>query len=669
MNERRIARSRGFWWLTGSLIGGLLLSAVTAPAYAKKKKAQVRTAEDLLIVDCRLPGQYRQLGNGTSYLTPQRPAKTTAVDCRIRGGEYVAYDRASYSSALEVWQPRASGGDAEAQNYVGEIHEKGLAGTPDYESAALWYRRAAEQGDPRAQVNLAHLYEEGLGVERDPEAARRWYGKAAGIADEVILDSERLAKQLSQQVDALEGQVAAAAAELDEAHKELQRKQEELDGLRRRMNESRLQPDGRNPEEIEQLAGEIEQRGEDVAADAKALEARRRALAALRAQVAEVRAGALGEAGAGPVIEIIRPDVLTTRGPAIVPVPAGAVEMELRGQVTAAAGVEALIADDRPVTVDGKGLFSTTVPFAAERREIELVASDRLGREARVTLILQTGPAEIPPPAPGPESGPRPAAPSPDSAAGSSGQALIIGVADYQYFSDLATADRDAEDVAAVLAGKYGFRTRVLKNPTKLAITRAFVELIDQLAPEEELIIYYAGHGRIETEGERGFWIPADARPDEPKSWLPNEAISNYLDSMPARHVLVVSDSCYSGTLTRSGLTRVASDAGGTDAGTAADRRTRTVLTSGGLQPVLDVGSGGHSLFAGALLRVLELFDDALSGESLHRKVAARVVAKAAELGVDQVPRYAPIHFAGHEAGDFVLEPWRSRPAAASASR
>jgi Caspase domain/Sel1 repeat len=662
MSADRIARQPRGRWIAAAAV---LLLSVSAPADARKKKdAKVKTAEDLLIVDCRLPGQYRQLGNGTAYLTPQRPIRTTAVDCRIRGGEYVAFDRASYSSALEVWQPLASQGDAEAQTYVGEIFEKGLAGTPDYESAALWYKRAAEQGHPRAQVNLAYLYEEGRGVPRDPEAARRWYGKAAGIPDDVILDSEQLAKQLGQQVEDLEARLAAATSELDAARGELQRRQDELDGLRRQLEEARAQPAGRDPEQVERLENEVAKRGQEVAAGAEDLEKRRRALAELRAKLAEARSGS--GAGTGPAIEIIRPDVLSTRGPMIVPVPSGATEMEIRGQVTAPAGVGELRVDERAVAVGAKGLFETRVPFAVERREVELVASDRLGRETHLTLILQTGPAPPPPDSAPPRPGTVP--PVTAVAGGSSGRALVIGVADYQYFSDLTTADRDAEEVAAVLAAKYGFRVKVLKDASKLAITGAFVELIDELTPDDDLIIYYAGHGRIETEGERGFWIPSDAKPDEPRTWLPNEAISNYLDSMPARHVLVVSDSCYSGTLTRSGLARVAADAAGDQAAPLADRRTRTVLTSGGLQPVLDVGGGEHSLFAGAFLRVLELFDGTLTGESLHRKVAARVVGRADELGVDQVPDYAPIHFAGHEAGDFVLVPRREPAASAPAA-
>ena len=111
---------------------------------------------DLYIVDCLLPGQVRQLG-GRTFLSPRRPTRTTAADCRIRGGEYVAYDRADLSSALRVWMSAAEEGDADAQNTVGEIFEQGLGGEPNYEAAAVWYQKAADQGNKRALLNLGTL--------------------------------------------------------------------------------------------------------------------------------------------------------------------------------------------------------------------------------------------------------------------------------------------------------------------------------------------------------------------------------------------------------------------------------------------------------------------------------------------------------------------------------
>ena len=72
-------------------------------------------------MDCLLPGQIRQLGTRVTYMTARRAIKTTALDCTIRGGEYVAEDVSNYESALRVWRPLAEQGDPQAQNYVGEI--------------------------------------------------------------------------------------------------------------------------------------------------------------------------------------------------------------------------------------------------------------------------------------------------------------------------------------------------------------------------------------------------------------------------------------------------------------------------------------------------------------------------------------------------------------------
>jgi len=141
-------------------------------------------------------------------MTPRRPALTTAADCRIRGGEYVAYDRANYKTALQVWLPAAELGDLEAQANVGEIFERGLGGEPNYEAALIWYQKAAAQGNARAQFNLGTLYEQGLGVEKNKMTALNWYRKAWGLPqDNLIYQSaadtaqQELRNQLQQSLD------------------------------------------------------------------------------------------------------------------------------------------------------------------------------------------------------------------------------------------------------------------------------------------------------------------------------------------------------------------------------------------------------------------------------------------------------------------------------------
>jgi hypothetical protein len=126
---------------------------------------------------------------------------------------------------------------------------------------------------------------------------------------------------------------------------------------------------------------------------------------------------------------------------------------------------------------------------------------------------------------------------------------------------------------------------------------------------------------------------------------------------MSARHVLVVADSCYSGVLTRSALTRL--EAGKSPEAWANwvklmnDKRSRTALTSGGVAPVLDAGAGNHSIFAKALLTVLKENDGVIEGQKVHQEIVTGVAYAAGSFNVEQVPEYAPIKSAGHEAGDF----------------
>jgi hypothetical protein len=190
-------------------------------------------ADRLLTVDCLLPGQVRQLGMSMTYLAPRRAIKTSAGDCEVRGGEYTAYDRANYSTALRVWQPTADQGDKEAQTNIGEIYERGMGAAPDYEKAAYWYKKAADQGYARALINLGFLYEQGRGVPKDPAMALQMYRRAAGLTGSVSLETSP----------------AASQEELDKLRKELERTREELEKARRELDQERL----RASAEIERL--------------------------------------------------------------------------------------------------------------------------------------------------------------------------------------------------------------------------------------------------------------------------------------------------------------------------------------------------------------------------------------------------------------------------------
>ena len=126
------------------LVVAFALLAVGLPQ-ANAASPDTDSADDLLVVHCLLPGQLRQLGARTTYMSPRRPVRTTAVDCRVRGGEYVLQDKANLKSAMRVWLQAAEGGDAEAQTTLGELFEQGMGVPPDYDTARYWYEQAAVQ--------------------------------------------------------------------------------------------------------------------------------------------------------------------------------------------------------------------------------------------------------------------------------------------------------------------------------------------------------------------------------------------------------------------------------------------------------------------------------------------------------------------------------------------
>ncbi|MFQ5953520.1 MAG: caspase family protein [Kiloniellales bacterium] len=229
--------------------------------------------------------------------------------------------------------------------------------------------------------------------------------------------------------------------------------------------------------------------------------------------------------------------------------------------------------------------------------------------------------------------------------------ALVIGIDDYQELDKLRNAVADATAVAEVLRDAYGFETTLLTNPTREDILRSVNELRRELTEEDNLIVYYAGHGVIDREVDEGYWLPVDAKRDDNTEWLGNERITRSLRAIQAKHVMVVADSCYSGSLVRGTRVQLKTGADRVEwISRMNERRSRTVLTSGGLEPVVDVGGGGHSVFAKAFLTALTENRGVMEGQELFERLKRPVVIDA-----DQTPVYSDLRKAGHEDGDFLF--------------
>ena len=231
--------------------------------------------------------------------------------------------------------------------------------------------------------------------------------------------------------------------------------------------------------------------------------------------------------------------------------------------------------------------------------------------------------------------------------------ALIIGNNKYKSrdYPDLLTAVNDAKKIDSILKNHYGFKTRLLLNADRYSIVRAMSELRKSLKAEDKLLIYYAGHGILDDATNRGYWLPVDAETDSVANWVSANDVTDALVGLNAQHALVIADSCFSASLLRvANKSRI--DEQDALLIRLNSKRSRTVLTSGGLEPVQDDGGGKHSVFANALITILENNNDILEAGKLFIQLRDKVI-----LNADQTPQYAPIRKAGHDGGDFIFIP------------
>jgi len=627
-------------------------------------------ADKLLVVDCLLPGQIKRLGAGMTYVTPRRPAKLSAVDCESRGGEYVAYGQANHATALKVWLPAAEEGDKVAQTYVGEIYEKGYGIEPDYKIAALWYQKAAAQGDSRAKLNLGYLYERGLGVPQDLAQALALYRDASSLKESdfeyvAAVNSSDIqgAEQMQRLKNELEAekektvtltkQVDSAQAEVAQVNAETIRQDAEIETLRASLSKTATSTTG-SQDKVRQLKEQLKQKEDEVQ--------KQRARSALLAKQLDTYGRELNQAQsrtkiaiAGPSVQLTKPLLVSVRGNNAVSADTAVKTHEIMGKVNAPAGLKSLIINEKPESVDAQGMFRVLVALSEQRTPISIVAIDTQDKRAIVEFTFVRG---LPP-----QQASAPIGKDVEAVAGdfSHYYALVIGNNDYKQFNKLDTPVNDAKMVADVLSKRYGFQATTLVNANRYMMLAALTRISQRMTDKDNLLIYFAGHGELDASKSEGYWLPVDADKTNRRKWLANKAISDIISSMQAKRVLVIADSCYAGTLTATSLPQVET---GSEASrnlrflrTVAKSRARTALTSGGISPVADKGVGNHSVFAGALLDILNGNQQIMEGQKLHRELVARVAYSPEASQLKQVPQYAPIRHAGHESGEFFFLP------------
>ncbi|CCQ89803.1 exported hypothetical protein [Nitrospina gracilis 3/211] len=350
-----------------------------------------------------------------------------------------------------------------------------------------------------------------------------------------------------------------------------------------------------------------------------------------------------------PIITVTSHEV--SRG--IVPVPTSPTT-HVTGIAQDESGIAEVLVNGQPAQVQSSGEFAATIPINPGKSEIVILARDihqnttqkSFWLESRTTTEEQTVIAK-----------------KPDVKKSfmeemgrlDSGDyhAIIIGINDYKHLPKLETAVNDAKEVERVLRQKYGFKTNLLIDVSRTEIMRAFNNARKMMGPNDNILIYYAGHGEFDKTVNKAYWLPADAERDSDANWLIVDNITTNIRRFASRHVLVVADSCYSGTLTRSAITNLSTpDQHKRFLEKMHKRSSRTLMASGGNEPVADGGGGGHSVFARAFIDALHMVEEEIfTAEQLFYKYIKEPVAGRAE----QVPEYNIIKNSGHAGGDFVF--------------
>jgi len=311
--------------------------------------------------------------------------------------------------------------------------------------------------------------------------------------------------------------------------------------------------------------------------------------------------------------------------------------------------VKYLVYQDADINLKNN-LDKTALNLAKKRENQEIVAflesSEGLAQLSKAKKKVVKTPVKQAPPRESLKTKPRS---YPDIDFGSY-SALVIGNNNYEHLPPLKTAKNDAKKVAENLKDKYGFKINLLLDANRSDILLALNNLRWSLTQSDNLLIYYAGHGWLDKEADEGYWLPVDAEKDNTIAWISNSSITASLRALKAKHVLIVADSCFSGKLAR-GVHIVNKSPGYLSR--LSRKRARCVISSGGLEPVIDSGGRGeHSVFASALLDTLKENKGILDGAQLFNKLRRPVM-----LNSDQTPEYSDIRKAGHEGGEFLFVP------------
>ncbi len=334
----------------------------------------------------------------------------------------------------------------------------------------------------------------------------------------------------------------------------------------------------------------------------------------------------------GPEIKILEPTNM--RGLKII---AAGADVMIKGIAIDPSGIKTAAINGKLIYSKEEGDFWGTVPLADGVNKFEIAVTDFVGNATTQIFEIERqvkGSNEVP-----------------IAVTEKAGKNFAVFIASQNYddqsIPSLENPIADAIKLKLILKNNYNFaddNIYSLFNPQLIDFKKKFIELKEALQPEDNLVIFYAGHGIWVDKEKKGYWLLTDAKRNDVNTWLSNKNVLDMIAELPARHTLLITDACFSGSVFKSRSI-------GADAPAALkemdNKITRVAITSGNDTEVPD-----ESVFMKYLVKALsENKDKYLTAQ----KMFINQIIEAVMTESKTEPRYGTLELAGHVGGDYIF--------------
>jgi hypothetical protein len=309
-------------------------------------------------------------------------------------------------------------------------------------------------------------------------------------------------------------------------------------------------------------------------------------------------------------------------------------EFNVIGEVTDESHIKYVTFDDNLVNINELGIFTVKMKLAPGLNQFRVAASDIKDNLHEEWLTIEYAPPVV--------------SLADKIKKESKYYGLIIGIDEYQdpNLPDLSNPINDANKLYRTLIQNYTFKepdVTLLRNAKRNDIVIALDELAGKVTQNDNVLIFYAGHGTWDEKANIGYWLPSDAYLNSTINWFRNSTLVDYLKVIDSKHTLLITDACFAGSIFQTRSAQAKQDRAYE---VLYDLSSRKAMTSGTLTEVPD-----RSSFTRFLIERLD--DNAepyLSSEQLFSSFRIAVINNS-----DAIPQFGEIRNVGDEGGDFIF--------------